>query len=132
MTDKRRNILLVMLQAEVPLSAYDIVDRYKTNFGETLAAMSAYPMLHALMEANLVHKLETTNQYMACSHITCEHEHEIPQFLICDRCHVAKEVGVRKQVMSELKASIEKTGFTLSNQQLELHGLCVNCKKHAA
>ncbi len=127
LTDKRCNILKILLQVTEPLSAYDIADHYKTEYGESLSAMSAYRMLDFLLQAGLVHKLETTNQYLACSHIVCEHEHQVPQFLICDQCHSVIEVGLRKQLINELKASIASTGFVLSNQQLELHGLCEVC-----
>ena len=128
LTDKRSNVLKILLQAVEPLSAYDIADRYRVSIGESLSAMSAYRMLDFLLQAGLVHKLETTNQYVACSHITCDHEHQVPQFLICDRCHTVKEVGLRKQLLNELKASIENTGFVLSSQQLELHGVCEQCR----
>lgn len=131
LTEKRRNLLHVMLEAESPLSAYDIADRYKEKYNETLSAMSAYRMLKVLLDAGLAHKLETTNQYLACSHITCAHEHKIPQFLICDRCHAVQEVEVRAQLLTELKAGIESTGFVLSGQQLELHGVCGKCRQQA-
>lgn len=127
LTDKRCKVLKILLQAAEPLSAYDIADQFKSVFSESLSAMSAYRMLDFLMQANLVHKLETSNQYLACSHISCDHKHELPQFLICDQCHTVKEIGLGKQLLKELKASMEKTGFVLSNQQLELHGICVDC-----
>jgi len=126
MTDKRCKVLKILLQAAEPLSAYEIADQF-TVFSESLSAMSAYRMLDFLMQAGLVHKLETSNQYLACSHISCEHEHELPQFLICDQCHTVKEIGLGKQLLKELKGSIENTGFVLSSQQLELHGVCKGC-----
>ncbi len=128
LTDKRRNVLQLLLEAGEPLSAYDVVDRYKSSKGETLSAMSAYRMLDFLLQAQLAHKLETTNQYLACSHIACEHEHRIPQFLICDKCHNVTELGLHQRLVDELKSSISDTGFVLASQQLELHGLCNNCQ----
>jgi Fur family zinc uptake transcriptional regulator len=127
LTDKRCKVLKILLQASEPMSAYDIADQFKYIFSESLSAMSAYRMLDFLMQANLVHKLETSNQYLACSHISCEHDHELPQFLICDQCHTVKEIGLGKQLLKELKVSIENTGFVLFSQQLELHGVCVVC-----
>jgi Fur family zinc uptake transcriptional regulator len=123
LTDKRCNVLKIILQAAEPLSAYEIADRFKCIFAEPLSAMSAYRMLAFLMQANLVHKLETSNQYLACSHISCEHEHELPQFLICDQCHIVKEISLNKKLLKELKVSVENTRFVLSRHQLELHGV---------
>lgn len=131
LTEKRKNILLLLLSTQTPLSAYDLVEQYKIRFSDNLPAMSVYRMLNFLQEVKLAHKLETTNQFVACSHIICEHEHEIPQFLICDQCHTVREIGVKKQIIEELSNSIETTGFSLASQQLELHGLCAGCKKQA-
>jgi Fur family zinc uptake transcriptional regulator len=128
LTPKRQNILMVLLQAESPLSAYDIVETYRALYGEALPAMSVYRILALLVENKLVHKLETTNQFLPCAHITCNHEHEIPQFLICDRCHAVAEVGLRKTLINELHDSVKKTGFELTHQQLELHGICGKCR----
>lgn len=129
LTDKRKNVLTILLTADTPLSAYDLVEQYKERYSDNLPAMSVYRMLNFLQEVKLAHKLETTNQFVACSHIICEHEHEIPQFLICDKCHSVREIGIRKQIIGELSNSIESTGFSLASQQLELHGLCADCKK---
>ncbi len=131
LTDKRSKVLQILLKNEEPLSAYALIDLYKQAFNESLSAMSAYRMLDFLLQNNLVHKLETTNQYVACSHIVCEHKHEVPQFLICDDCHAVQEVGLRKALLDELTTSIENTGFALSGQQLELHGSCEKCRKNA-
>ncbi len=128
LTDKRRNVLKILLQAEEPLSAYEIAEQYKKVFADALSAMSAYRMLDFLMQSNLVHKLETSNQYLACSHISCDHEHALPEFLICDQCHLVKEIGLDKALLDELKKSIKSTGFILSSQQLELHGVCLDCQ----
>lgn len=127
LTVKRQNILSVLLQSQGPLSAYDIVDRYREQFDESLPAMSVYRILDFLVANKLVHKLATTNQFLACAHISCDHRHEVPQFLICDHCHSVEEVGLRRTLVKELQDSVEKTGFLMANQQLELHGTCAAC-----
>ena len=128
LTSKRKNVLTVLLTASTPLSAYEVVEKYKNQFNEALPVMSVYRMLDFLIQEKLVHKLETAGQYMICAHITCEHPHEMPQFLICDRCHAVKEIGIKKQIMSELERDIQSTGFALNKKQLELHGFCEHCQ----
>ncbi|HSX84755.1 MAG TPA: Fur family transcriptional regulator [Cellvibrio sp.] len=132
LTPKRQNILLVLLLSEAPLSAYDIVDSYRERYHESLPAMSVYRILNFLVDNKLVHKLETTNQFLPCAHIACDHQHEIPQFLICDRCHAVAEVGLRKTLVRELQDSVRKAGFALTSQQLELHGVCAKCRGESA
>ena len=57
--------------------------------------MSVYRILDFLIHEELVHKLETASLYIACAHIACDHQHETPQFLICDRCFTVKEIGIK-------------------------------------
>ncbi|MBX3618233.1 Fur family transcriptional regulator [Nitrosomonas sp.] len=128
LTEKRKNVLTVLLASTIPLSAYDIVDKYKAQFQESLPVMSVYRMLDFLIQEKLVHKLETAGQYMSCAHITCNHQHETPQFLICDRCGSVKEIGIKKHIIEDLERSIQSTGFALAHQQLELHGVCKQCQ----
>ncbi len=129
MTQKRRNVLSVLLAARRPLSAYDVSAAYQEAYGEALPAMSAYRMLDALRQANLVHRLETTHQFVACSHIACDHAHEPAHFVICERCGAVREVGLRPELIEELAAGIERTGFSFSAPQLEFRGICTNCRE---
>lgn len=127
-TKKRENILILLLKAKIPLSAYDIAERYKNSYSEAIPAMSVYRILDSLIDANYAHKLKTTNQYIVCSHITDTHDHGITQFLICNTCHLISEIGAGNELISELKMSIENTGFSMLSEQLELHGMCLSCK----
>lgn len=127
-TAKRSNVLQLILHEDKPLSAYDIMDAYKTRYNENISAVSIYRMLDFLMHAQFVHKLPGSSQYIACSHIRCQHKHEAPKFLICDRCHHVEEVSLGKSLTSELELEVETTGFKLQRLQLELHGLCSRCQ----
>ncbi|MDT8364410.1 MAG: transcriptional repressor [Nitrosomonas sp.] len=130
LTPKRQHVLLILLSTPVPLSAYEIAEQHKKQFGAALSVMSVYRIMRFLIDEKLVHKLETANRFIACAHITCEHPHETPQFLICDRCKMVQEVGIKKRILTELAHGIEHTGFTLTSQQLELHGLCASCREN--
>lgn len=127
LTEKREKILRVLLASEAPLSAYDILDQYRAIYGESMPAMSVYRMLQFLEDSQLVHKLETTNQYLPCIHIRCDHEHSAAQFLICDNCQHVQEIALSDSVVKELTDCVKENGFKLTNSQLELHGLCETC-----
>ena len=131
LTSKRKNVLVVLLNSRTPLSAYDIADRYKAQFQESLPVMSVYRMLVFLIKEKLVHKLETSGQYIFCTHIACDHQHEALQFLICDHCGSVKEVEMKKPTVDEIERSVQGTGFTLTRRQLELHGICKHCLSHS-
>ena len=128
LTMKRKRTLALLLEEESPVSAYELIDLYKASYGESLTAMSVYRMLNFLVEETLAHRLNSVNKYTACEHINCNHAHDLPQFLICDNCQSVSEAGIQKHTLDQLKADVLKSGFSMDNQQLELHGLCSNCQ----
>ncbi len=132
LTNKRKQVLSALLQSEKALSAYELVDYCKDTFGETIPAMSVYRILNFLQEEHLVHKLNLANKYVACSHITCDHAHEIPQFLICRQCQRVKEISISKSAINKLQHSVEEAGFHLLSPQLEMNCLCESCISSAA
>tara|TARA_R110002111_G_scaffold261827_1_gene335881 strand:- start:1021 stop:1497 length:477 start_codon:yes stop_codon:yes gene_type:complete len=129
LTVKRKNVLMALLNTNMPQSAYEIAEYYKASFDETIPVMSVYRMLDFLMKESLVHKLVSTNKYVACSHIACNHAHQVPQFLICDQCHQVREIGVEKDIINALQSSVEKADFYLNSPELELHGICKDCQQ---
>lgn len=127
LTEKRKRVFVCLLKSEKPLSAYEIADSVRTEYDETVPAMSVYRMLDFLEQENLVHKLKSTNKFIACSHIACNHAHDVPQFLICDNCGTVKEIGIKREVIDVLTSSVENAGYRLKSPQLELHCLCEAC-----
>ena len=132
LTDKRKRVLACLLQSEKALSAYELMDVCKEQYGESIPAMSVYRILEFLEEELLVHKLNLANKYVACSHISCNHAHEVPQFLICGNCSKVKEIGIKPTTMNDLKESVQGAGFELISPQLEMNCLCKECLAHAA
>ena len=127
LTDKRKQILSSLINSNKALSAYEIVDICAKELGSAIPAMSVYRILDFLESENLVHKLHLANKYVACSHISCDHAHEVSQFLICDECSRVEEIGIEKKVIDSLKQNVKKKGFLLKSPQLELHCICQDC-----
>ena len=127
LTQKRKHVFSLLLASKTPLSAYEIADQFKTQFGQSIPPMSVYRMLNFLTGKNLAHKLTSENKFISCAHSTCSHSHQIPQFLICEQCHQVKEIGIKQEVFDALKESVENAGYSLKDAQLELKCLCNNC-----
>ena len=127
LTDKRKQILTALLCSPKAVSAYELVEICKREFGETLPAMSVYRILDFLQEKHLVHKLNLANKYVACAHITCEHDHAVSQFLICNQCQKVNEVSISHSTMSEFQKNVEDAGFRLVSPQLEMSCICDSC-----
>lgn len=132
LTDKRKRVLTGLLKSQKAMSAYDLVDYLRTEFDEPIPPMSVYRILDFLESENLAHKLRLNNKYVACSHISCDHAHEVPQFLICDECGDVREIGIKKNLVEALRRSVHEAGYVLKSSQLELPCLCQGCANRAA
>jgi len=109
------------------MSAYELIDDCRENLQEKLPPMSMYRILDFLEQEQLVHKLKLAKRYVACTHITCDHQHEVPQFLVCIQCYKVEEASVSKSMLSTLKRNIKNVGFELVSPQLEISCLCADC-----
>lgn len=131
LTDKRKRVLTGLLKSQKAMSAYDLIAYWREEFDESIPPMSVYRILEFLEGENLVHKLHLANKYVACSHISCDHAHEVPQFLICDECNNVKEIGIKKSLIETLRRNVQQAGYVLRSPQLELHCLCQDCASPA-
>jgi len=127
LTEKRRQVLMGLLDSQKALSAYELTDYCRDRFGYQLPAMSVYRILEFLEGETLVHRLDLAKKYVACSHILCDHQHELPQFLICTNCSGVQEVSIEAKLMASLNKSVTDAGFHLTSQQLEFDCLCGDC-----
>jgi len=128
LTDKRKKILELILRAETPLSPYQVVEQYNAQSEKNMPANSAYRILDFLVTENLAHKLHSANKYIACSHIACDHAHDVPQFLICRKCSRVKEITVKQSLINELEKNIQSADYQLVSSHLELDCLCPDCR----
>jgi Fur family zinc uptake transcriptional regulator len=118
-----------LIESRKALSAYELIDFCGSKLGRDLLPMSVYRILAFLEGKGLVHRLSLTNKYVVCSHITCEHEHVLPQFLICNKCDRVQEVGVSDALFDSLVGTASAAGVDLVSHQLELEVRCDNCPK---
>lgn len=128
LTDKRKLILSGLIESGKALSAYELIDYCKVRFDENVSAMTMYRILEFLEGENLIHKLNLSNKYIACSHTVCNHEHdEVPLFLICSECNNVEETSIMRSMVNALKQRIEESHCQLVSSQLEVFCLCEAC-----
>jgi len=131
LTQKRKAVLTGLVNSKHAMTAYELVDHCKNELGESIPAMSVYRILEFLENENLVHKLKLANRYVACIHITCDHRHAVPQFLICTECYRVEEVDISRSTMGALKRNVEGAGFELVSEQIELDCICEGCASNS-
>ena len=115
------------MNSDRSLSAYELADYCRVEQGLEMLPMSVYRILDFLASEGLVHRIKTTNKFIACSHISCDHEHKAWQFLICQNCDKVEEVDLEKSIVSKITDAIHEVGFRMAGNQFELEGVCSDC-----
>lgn len=111
-------------KAEGPLSAYTILDQLRSEGFR--APLQVYRALDKLVEFGMVHRLESLNAFVACSHKDCE-AHSAAAFAICEKCGQVTELS-DAALDDRLRELAEATGFALTKSVVELRGLCADCQ----
>ena len=132
LTRRRRQVLTVLMQSSSPLSAYEVLDLCNRSTTSAMPAMSVYRILDFLEQQLLVHRLSTSNKYVSCAHITCDHKHfQTTHFLLCEGCSSVEEVDATQEASDALEQMAQTVGFKLTTQQFELSGICTTCQNSA-
>jgi len=125
-SDLTRNQSLVfgaLSRAEGPLSAYTILDQLRDDGFR--APLQVYRALDKLVETGIVHRLESLNAFVACSHPGCD-SHQTIAFAICETCGKVAEIS-DEPLETRLRELARKDGFTVKRAVVELRGLCAAC-----
>ena len=128
-TKRRKQVLSVLIEADVALSAYEIAERCNAGSDSNMPAMSVYRILDLLQDQNLIHRLEIANKYVSCSNMTCSHEHDQSQFLICGGCRHVEEIYLSPDAVDALQTAASSAGFSAISPQLEITGWCAECRQ---
>ena len=129
-TKRRKQVLSVLIEADVALSAYEIAERCNADSDSNMPAMSVYRILDLFQEQNLIHKLDIANKYVCCAHISCSHEHDNSQFLICGSCRHVEEINLSEDAVKALQTAASAVGFSAISPQLEIKGRCAQCEQN--
>jgi len=122
LTPTRRRVLELVLDADGPVKAYDLLDRLKTE-QPNAAPPTVYRALEFLLEHRFIHRLESLNAFVSCFHPEEKHQ---GQFLICDHCGTVIEVA-EAGLAERLQRIARDADFVPERQVLEIYGSCANC-----
>lgn len=122
LTRRRRQVLEILLSSHKPMGAYEVLNALnKTE--QNITPPIVYRALEFLLEQGLVHRIESENAFIPCSHPGHQCE---AQFLICSSCHCVAELSSLK---SPAVSEADKVGFKISHSVIEISGVCATCRK---
>jgi Fur family zinc uptake transcriptional regulator len=123
-TALRRKVLELIWDSHKPVGAYDILESLNQS-GKRAAPPTVYRALGFLIEADLVHRLNSLNAFIGCADPSHSHT---GQFLICRECLSVAELDDR-DISALVLAKAAGHGFSAVDQMLEIQGLCGSCNR---
>lgn len=131
LTEQRRVVLEILANSAIPLGAYELLERIAISVSvsqkssqKRLAPIAIYRALDFLLEAGLIHRLESRNAF-----IVCPHRHGLGEtivFMICETCGQVEE-AMSDEIHSGLRELAARRHFQLKAQVIELAGHCMGC-----
>ena len=121
LTAPRRRVLELLLRADAPLKAYDLIAAFGAQ-GEPAKPPTVYRALEFLERLGFAHRIESMNAYVPCR--MDGHGHQAA-FLICDCCGAAQEF--EPDFTAQISAATA-AGYEIASITLEARGLCSACR----
>lgn len=123
LTPLRREVLSLILSADAPLGAYDLLAKMKRDSERPAAPPTVYRTLDFLMSQGLIHRLASINAYIPCCHPRAGHQ---AAFLICQQCQTVQETSA-SHLMDSLDQVARGGHFSPKHTIIEISGLCQRC-----
>jgi Fur family zinc uptake transcriptional regulator len=126
LTGQRREILSSVAQSHSAVGAYDIIERMAEH-GPRPAPITVYRALDFLLAHGLVHKIESRNAFVACSH---SHEGLPAALLICETCGTVAELDA-PEIFERIAQKAKAQKFSPARTVIEMSGTCGSCARAA-
>jgi Fur family transcriptional regulator, ferric uptake regulator len=117
-TRQRLSILNLLLSSTTPLSHQEISKKIPW-----LDKVTVYRVLSSFLEKNIAHRIETQDHTWHFAVCPCGHTAHCHPHFSCRKCG-------RVECLSDMKLPVwgkPKNGYRIENQEIYLHGLCVQC-----
>lgn len=126
LTDLRRDVLSLLLEAERALGAYELLDALRRTHANAQPP-TIYRALDFLRETGLAHRIDSLNAFVACR--LDAHDHSL--LLVCPHCGKVSEVN-DSEVFHLVARHARSAGFRLPNECLEIKAACEGCAEPVA
>jgi Fur family transcriptional regulator, zinc uptake regulator len=124
-TKLRQDVFEEIAATHTSIGAYDILARLAEK-GTRLAPISVYRAIDALLEAGVIHRLESKNAFFACRRM----DHRTgrrPIFLSCEKCNGVQEVD-SEGIFDTIERLAHDASFQPRVKFVEVSGLCRACQ----
>ena len=127
-TKLRQQVFEEIAATNTSVGAYEVLDRLASK-GTRLAPISVYRAIDALMEAGVIHRLESKNAFFACRRLHHDFEKgKRPLVLACEKCRTVAEVE-SEGIFEAIDKVARGANFKPRVKFVEVSGTCPRCAK---
>ena len=123
-TALREQVYRLILLAAQPIGAYELLDLLQAASEKVVAPPTVYRSLEFLLRHGLVHQLNSSKAFFACSQPTDRH---VAAFLVCRCCGEVQEFS-HPSIQTMLTEVEQSTNFATQSSIIELSGVCERCQ----
>lgn len=128
-TKLRQQVFEEIAATYASIGAYEVLARLAEK-GTRVAPISVYRAIEALLEAGVIHRLESKNAFFACRRTDHTVKGRRPIFLFCERCGAVGEVD-GQHIFDLIGEAARGAKFTPRVKFVEVSGLCPRCASKA-
>lgn len=118
-----REVFELLAAAKAPLKAYDLLWRLQEKRGRRAPPSTIYRAVGILIEAGLVHRLESVGAFVVCASPGAPHD---PIFLVCEQCGSAVESN-SPELTKRVTGRVKRAGFQVKHLNFVVRGICAAC-----
>ena len=122
LTPIRKRVLELVWASHKPMGAYALLEQLAGD-GHRPAPPTIYRALEFLLEQGLVHRIDSLNAFVGCTHPGERHR---TLFLICRACQRAQEIAAGA-IERAVTGEAVQHGFWMEKLTLEVEGVCHAC-----
>ena len=122
LTKLRETVLKLIWKNHSYVKAYDLLDELR-KIDPSAKPPTVYRSLDFLMQNGFIHKIQSLNAFVGCSHPS---EHNECYFLICKECQSIEECH-SKNINEFVQSTSNTNNFSANQVTLEISGICQEC-----
>ena len=124
LTPNRLMVLDILLERELPISAYDINDIVKSR-GKNLNISSIYRVIEFWVKLKVIHKISFLNKYILCVNTDEKHTHITN---VCTTCLSVIETCNENMGLNLIKSSKNLGAILSPDINIEIPVICEKCQ----
>ena len=124
-TKLRQQVFEEIAATHASIGAYEILARLGEK-GTRVAPISIYRAIDALLDAGVIHRLESKNAFFACRRTDHTSKGKRPIFLSCEKCGAVGEVD-GQHIFDLIGEAAHAAKFVPRVKFVEVSGLCPRC-----